>query len=434
MVLDRLAPIPTPDPELDPWFGPNGASRPAQRPPDGKWKTWLIMAGRGFGKTRTGAEFIRWRLQNWQLTRTHRITLAGPTSGDIHKVMLRGESGLLTILDREGIDYHYVQDKSVSIPTYRAEIVLVSAEHPDRFRGLQHDTVWADEIAAWRYLAYAWSQLVFGARLPGGPPQIVATTTPRPLKALKAIIANTSTRMTTGTTYENFGNLDETFHELLEQYEGTNMGRQELMGQLIEDVEGALWQSSRIDETRIHNPVIAAYLRANMKRIVVAVDPATTYGPGADLTGIAAAGVSDSEHVYVFAGYGLRVSPDAWARSAIQLYLDLEADCITAESNQGGEMVRKTILDTAKEMGVDVAVHLEHAKVGKRIRAEPVSALWEQGRGHVVGQLPELEDQMSSFTGDPTLDEEDDIVDALVHAVTKARNRKPRPKGQTKGH
>lgn len=197
----------------------------------------------------------------------------------------------------------------------------------------------------------------------------------------------------------------------------------------VDEFEGGLWERKRINDTRISDTQMIAGLRRTMKRIAIGVDPATTHGEQSNKTGIAAAGLGADDHAYVFAGYGLRATPDVWARSAIQLYLDLEADLITAESNQGGEMVRKVILDTARTMGVTVRVRLVHAHRGKRIRAEPVSALWEQGRGHIIGLLPELEDQLVRFTGEPA--DEDDIVDALVHAVVAVRGSGPR--GVTKG-
>jgi predicted phage terminase large subunit-like protein len=348
------------------------------------------------------------------------ITLTGPTAADVRDIMVEGESGLLAVCDRAGIRYRYVPSKRrIYFPDYGGRALMISADRPDRYRGVQSDTIWADELAAWRYADDAWTQLMLGMRI-GTDPRAAATTTPRPSRFLKALIADASTVVTWGTTYQNLENLHQRFKEqVIKRYEGTNLGRQELEGELIEDVEGALWSYTTIEATRITDPQMITGLKRTMKRVAVAIDPATTSGPESDQTGIAAAGLGPDDHVYVYAGYGLNVTPDTWARSAIQLYLDLEADVITAESNQGGEMVRKVIKDTARAMGVDVNVRLVHAYRGKVIRAEPVSALWEQGRAHMLGTLKEMEDQLCVFP--VAQDEYDDIVDALVHAVVAAR-------------
>lgn len=411
----------------DPWTGKEGQARPAQLAPPGEWAVWLIMAGRGFGKTRSGAEWVRQRIQSGV---AREITLTGPTAADVRDIMVEGESGLLAVCKRAGIRYRYVPSKRrIYFPDYGARALLVSADQPNRYRGVQSDTIWADEVAAWRYADDAWNQMMLGMRI-GTDPRACATTTPRPTKFMKSLIAAIGTVITRGKTYDNHANLHERFKTaVIRRYEGTNLGRQELEGELIEDVEGALWSYTNLEATRITDVQMIGALKRTMKRLAVAIDPATTFGEKSDQTGIAAVGLGPDDHVYAYAGYGLQVSPDQWARSAIQLYLDLEADVITAESNQGGEMVRKIIRDKAKEMGVDVNIKLVHAYRGKVIRAEPVSALWEQGRAHILGNLKEMEDQMAVFP--VAEDEYKDIVDALVHAVVAVRGSAPR--GQMRG-
>jgi predicted phage terminase large subunit-like protein len=283
-----------------------------------------------------------------------------------------------------------------------------SADEPGRLRGPQHDGAWSDEIATWRY-AESWDQLQFGLRL-GANPRQIATTTPRPIKLVRELLANTTTALTRGSTYDNRANLAPAFFEqIITKYEGTTLGRQELMGELVDDVEGAFWTRALIDTARVSPDDVPT-----LKRIAVAIDPATTFGDDADETGIAVAGVDANGQVYVMHGAGYRVSPQEWATRAVGLYQGHEADTIVAESNQGGEMVRQTILNACRELKMKPRIQLIHASRGKRVRAEPVVALYEQGRVHHVGMFSTLEDQMCTFP----ITEDDDQVDALVHAIT----------------
>ena len=390
----------------DPWIGPHGAARPKQVAPPGDWRTWLIMAGRGFGKTRTGAEWIRLRVQSGQ---ARHVIIAGPTAADIRDIMIEGESGLEAVCQRAGFGMTYEPSKRRVTFANGVRATLVSADEPKRFRGLQSDTVWADEIASWRY-PEAWDQMVFGNRL-GTDPRRVATTTPRPIQLLKKLIANPRTVVTAGSTYENEANLAADFiTEVRDAYEGTTLGRQELLGELIEDVEGALWKRANIDLHRVAHDAVP-----EMRTLAVAVDPATTFGENSDQTGIAAAGYGTDGEYYVFHGSGYRISPNAWGTQAVALYDELEADVIAAESNQGGEMVKQTILNACGGRTMLPKITLIHASRGKRVRAEPIAALYEQGRVHHVGMFREMEDQMCGF---PVSDDNDDMVDALVHALT----------------
>lgn len=391
----------------DPWDGPNGTARPNQLPPPGNWKTWMIMAGRGFGKTRSGAEYIRMRVQR---EGARRIVIAGPTAADIRDIMIEGESGLEAVCERAGLHMTYNPSKRRITFANGALAILVSADEPKRFRGLQCDTFWADELASWRY-ADAWDQLQLGHRLSQRPRGIV-TTTPRPIPLIKRMLKKSNVIVTRGSTFENQANLAADFiTDILSQYDGTTLGRQELYAEILEDVEGALWKRALIEDSRYTGDPDNV---PALKSIAVAVDPATTFGEDSDETGIAVAGATKDGQVYVFHGSGNRDSPETWAQRALRLYDTYKADEIVAESNQGGEMVRQTILNAAKNMSLRPKVRLIHASRGKRVRAEPVVALYEQGRVHHVGLFGTLEDQMCTFP----ITEDDDQVDALVHAIT----------------
>jgi len=391
----------------DPWTGPNGTARPNQLPPDGDWRTWLIMAGRGFGKTRTAAEWLRQELQRPNGPR--RAALVGSTASDVRDVMVQGESGLLAVCDRAAFKATY--NPSLRKVTFGngAVAFTYSADEPGRLRGPQHDVAWSDEIATWRY-ADSWDQLQFGLRL-GLNPRQIATTTPRPIKLVRDLIVADSTAVTRGSTYDNRANLAPAFFEqIITKYEGTTLGRQELMGELIEDVEGALWKRAMIDAHRVTLDKLP-----ELKTVSVAVDPATTHGEDSDETGLAVAGLGYDKEYYVLHVSGHRLSPNDWAMKAMTLYDTFQANEIVAESNQGGEMVRQTILNACRDRAMTPRIRLIHASRGKVVRAEPVVALYEQGRVHHVGQFASAEDQMCLF---PVGNDNDDQVDALVHAVT----------------
>lgn len=394
----------------DPWYGPSGEARPAQLPPDGEWGVWLIMAGRGFGKTRSGAEWIRKRVQDGI---ARHVVIAGPTAGDVRDIMVEGESGLQAVCDRAGLGMHYEPSKRRITWATGATATLVSADEPNRFRGLNSDTFWADEIAAWRYATEAWDQMIFGHRI-GHDPRGVATTTPRPVPLIRSILADVadgSSVITTGNTFENVDNLAPKFIATMRRkYEGTTLGRQELYAELIEEIEGALWQMAMIEQARIQMAQLP-----DLKRIVVAVDPATTDKPKSDQTGIAVVGIDDREDIYILAAIGMQASPEAWSKRVMRLYDVYEADAIIAESNQGGQMVRSVIRQAARGRRPMPRIRLIHAKRGKSLRAEPVAQLYEQYRVHHVGALPELEDQMVAFPVEPSVG--DDLVDAVVHGV-----------------
>lgn len=392
----------------DPWDGPHGSARPNQLSPAGDWRTWLILSGRGFGKTRTAAEWVRKEVQDGRMGR---IALVGSTAADVRDVMVQGESGLLACCHRAG--FGAVYNPSLRKVTFAngAVAFTYSADEPDRLRGPQHDGAWGDEIAAWRY-AEAFDQLQFGLRL-GSNPRQVLTTTPRPIALVRDLLAQEATgvvHVTRGTTYDNRDNLAPAFFEqIISKYEGTSLGRQELLGELVDEVEGAMWQRATIDRHRVD-----AAPRLGFERVSVAIDPATTYGDDSDQTGLAVAGRGHDHQGYVLYGAGVRVPPHEWADRAVALYDLYEADEIVAEANQGGEMVRETLLNACIGRPVRPRIRLIHASRGKDVRAEPVALMYEQGRVHHVGTFPNLEDQMCAF---PIIKESPDMVDALVHAV-----------------
>lgn len=405
----------------DPWDGPTGTARPNQLPPDGDWKVWMIMAGRGFGKTRSGAEFIRKRVQNGE---GRRIVIAGQTAADVRDIMIQGESGLEAVCERAGVAMKYEPSKRRVTFANGATALLLSADEPNRFRGPQCDTFWADELASWRY-ADAWDQLMFGHRLRvtrNGvelQPRGIVTTTPRPIAIIKNLLKKSNVTVTRGSTFENRDNLAEDFiRDVIDAYEGTTLGRQELYAEVLEDVEGALWTRALIEAGRITDLALVP----DMAQIAVAVDPATTHGEKSDETGLAVAGRGTNGEFYVQHISGVRVSPNDWANKALDLYEQYEANEIVAESNQGGEMVKLTIANAARDRGMRVPrIRLIHASRGKQVRAEPIVALYEQHRVHHIGVFGAAEDQMCTF---PVGGDHDDQVDALVHAITAVDQRR----------
>jgi phage terminase large subunit-like protein len=386
-------------------------ARPDQLVPEGVWTTWLILAGRGWGKTRTGAETIReWACGPTPLARgkCSTIALVAETSADARDVMVEGPAGILACHSKDFRPTYSPANRRLVWPN-GARAFLYNAVEPDQLRGPQHDAAWGDEVAKWRYMQATWDQMQFGLRL-GIHPQQIVTTTPRPLPLITKLMNDPNTVVTRGRTYDNAMNLAAPFlRQIEDRYGGTRLGRQELEGEVLEDIPGALWQRSNIDKNR--RPEVPSELQ----RIVVAVDPATSSEEGSDETGIVCVGVArDADGYnrgYVLADRSLRGSPEEWARTAVSLYREFEADRIVAEKNQGGEMVESVIRAADR----NVPVSLVHASRGKLIRAEPVSALYEQNRVHHVGRFDELEDQMCTFAADyDRANGSPDRMDALV--------------------
>ena len=375
-------------------------ARPAQLAPAGEWRVWLILAGRGFGKTRSGAEWVRGEVE---AGRAGRIALVGATAADVRDTMIEGESGLLRVFPVEHRPRYEPSKRRVTFSN-GAIATTYSADEPDRLRGPNHDLAWADEIAAWRY-PEAWDQLVFGLRI-GDAPRLVATTTPRPSRLIRTLVDRTDTVVTRGSTYDNARNLSPAFlDEMRTRYEGTRLGRQELNAELLLDADGALWDRDMIDNSRTTSV-------PDLRRIVVAVDPAITSTADSDETGIIIAGVDSSGESFVLEDRTTKGSPVEWASAAVAAYHVHKADRIVAEANQGGDMISHTI----RTVDASVPVKLVHASRGKRTRAEPVAALYEQGRVHHAGSFPELEDQLCMWTPDSA---SPDRLDALVWALTE---------------
>ena len=351
-------------------------ARDSQLPPLGDWRTWLLLAGRGFGKTRSGAEFVRWQVQTGG---ARRVALVAPTAVDARNVMVEGESGILAVCSETSPPQYEPSKHRLTWPN-GAIATTFSADEPNRLRGPQHDFAWCDELAAWRYPA-AWDMLMFGLRL-GNDPRVVVTTTPRPIGLIRELLADPKVVTTRGRTIENQANLAPAFlHQIVTRYQGTRLGRQELDAELLEDVPGALWQRGTIEAARIAGS-------PELTRIVVAIDPAGTSGEQADETGIIVAGRDAAGHGYVLADASGHYAPAEWARTAITAYAAQRADRIVGEVNNGGDMVEATLrmIDPA------VPFRAVRASRGKAARAEPVAALYEQGRLHHLGAFPRLED------------------------------------------
>lgn len=387
-------------------------ARLKQRPPISNWRTWLMLGGRGAGKTRTGAEWLK----GIALGDPHypgcsggRVALVGASFDDMRDVMVEGESGLLAI--------HQKSERPQWISS-RKELIwdngtvgkLFSSASPEGLRGNQFGAVWADEICKWQNLQLTWDMLQFCLRLGNNPRQVV-TTTPKPLKLLKQIMKDPTTITVRSTTSENANNLAHGFIEYVEGiYSGTRLGRQELDGEIIEHNEFALWSREKIEASRLD-------AAPDMNRIVIAVDPPASSGTKSAACGIIAAGKMSDGRCCVLEDRTLtKATPNQWAAEAVALYHKLGADLILAEVNQGGDMVR-TVIHTVDQ---SVPVRSVHASRGKWIRAEPVALLYERNMISHAGRFVELEDQMCAFTPDGMSEGvSPDRVDALVWAITE---------------
>ena len=375
--------------------------RPDQQPPSGAWRTWLILAGRGWGKTRTGAEWVRSIVSTG---RARRVALVARTAADVRDVIVEGQSGILAISPPHERPTWEPSRRRLTWPN-GAIATTYSAEEPDQLRGPQCDSAWCDELAAWRY-PEAWDQLQMGLRL-GDDPRVVVTTTPRPTELVRALAASPTTRVTRGRTLDNARNLAPGVVEALTaRYGNTRLGRQELDGEILDDAPGALWRLAMFDASRVDTA-------PTMRRVVVAIDPAMTAHEGSDETGIVVAGLGLDGRAYVIEDLSGVYPAEQWARRAVEAYRRHRADRIVAEVNQGGDLVASVL------RAVDRAVPVAQVRAtrGKALRAEPVAALYEQGRVSHVGLLARLEDQCVSW--DPASDARSpDRLDALVWALT----------------
>lgn len=361
------------------------------------------MAGRGFGKTRCGAEWVRGMVESKQ---AGRIALVGPTAADTRDVMVEGESGLLNIFPGRQRPVYEPSKRKVTFSN-GAIAMLYSAEEPDRLRGPQHDAGWSDEAAAWKY-PEAWDMLQFGMRLGLNPRQVV-TTTPKPNKLVKDILADPGTVITRGSTFDNARNLAGPFlAKITAKYEGTRLGRQELNAELLDDNQNALWKRSDIDKARCRPGDLPA-----MRRIVVAIDPAVSTEEDSDETGIVVAGLGEDGRGYVFDDITSKESPAKWGAAVLKAYRERKADRVVAEINQGGNLVEALL----RSLDANVSYQGVHASRGKFSRAEPVAALYEQGKVSHVGNFAALEDQLCDYNPQ-VASRSPDRMDALVWAFT----------------
>jgi len=373
---------------------------------------WLILAGRGWGKTRTGAQDIAlYALRN----PNSNCAVVAPTHGDLRRVCFGGPSGLISIIPRECfLKSNDQKGYSSSVSEIRlfngSKITGYAAQEPERLRGPQFHRAWCDEVAAWRY-PETFDQLMFGLRL-GKKPQCVITTTPKPTKLIKDLVERKDVLVTSGSTFENEANLaDSALSMLKDKYEGTNLGRQELYAEIIEDFEGALWKPELIDKARIDED-------RDLSQIIVAIDPAVTANANSDETGIVVVGKDYNNHYYVLEDLSGRHPPEKWGRIAVNAFYEWEADRIVAEVNNGGDLVERLI----RNIDSQISYRSVRATRGKILRAEPISALYEQERVHHVGAFSELESQMCSYTGDTN--SSPDRLDALVWGLTELSKSK----------
>jgi predicted phage terminase large subunit-like protein len=384
-------------------------ARPEQLPPDGDWNTWLCLAGRGWGKTRVGAEWVRDLVASGK---AKRIAIVAPTLRDARQVMVEGESGLLAVCPpelraREGYQPGLGQITFAN----GATVTWFSAEEPERLRGPQFDAAWCDELCAWAR-PETWDMLQMATRL-GEHPRICITTTPKPTPLLKSILKDPRTVISRGSTFDNAKNLAANFLAAVEsKYSGTRLGRQELYAEVLEDTQGALWSLAMLDQHRVKEA-------PELVRVVVGVDPSVTASGSSDETGIVVVGKARDGQLYVLGDHSGRMSVDAWARKVVEVFEHYSADVVVGEVNQGGDLVQRSL----KQAATNLPFRAVRATRGKLKRAEPVAMVYEQGRAHHVGCFNALEDQLVSYT--PTSKTSPDRLDALVWACSELLGTTP---------
>lgn len=389
----------------------DGWSWSGQLPPPGNWRIWLFLAGRGAGKSWTGAQAV------CRVARERpgcRIALVARTSADARDVMVEGVSGIVAVSPDDFMPNYEPSKRRVTWPN-GSMATTFSADKPDQLRGPQHHFAWADELAAWHY-AEAWDHLQFGLRL-GANPRVIITTTPRPTSIIREMVEEARTGdevvLTTASTWDNAHNLSRNALDALrKRYEGTQLGRQELYAEILDSVEGALWTREIIERSRRSSLMPGHTETPGLARIVVGVDPATTSEEDSSETGIVVSAIDSRGHGYVLDDRSLRASPRQWAQIAIAAFDEWQADRVIVEVNQGGEMVSHTL----RTERTTIPITAVRAARGKMARAEPVSALYEQGRISHAGAFPELEDQMCTWVpGEPSPDRMDAMVWCMHH-------------------
>lgn len=422
-------------------------ARPNQLPPLGDWYVWLLLAGRGFGKTRTGAEATAVRMVNRPGIR---VALVAQTFSDGRDVMVEGESGLLIVLERyygEGVHTWWNRSMGELVLPNGSRAKVYSAERPRQLRGPQHHLAWCDELAWWQYPRATWEALVFGLRL-GDAPQIIVTTTPRPVALLRELVDAKDTALTNGTTMDNRANLpDSVVERLVAQYAGSRTGQQELEGILLAEAEGARWTRQLQARARVE------YVVPELDKVVVAMDPATTSGPDSDATGLAVVGrgpapegwtaplgyltqmlaagmtkrqVQELPHLYVLHTEAVHLTPSDAMTRADELADVWDAAHVVLEANNGGDYL-PTVL---RQVAPTRRWRIVHAVGSKLDRAEPLAQLYDQERVHHYGDHEQLEDEQVSYTGGKK-EPSPDVLDAVVHAAADlvpqiAKGRRPR--------
>ena len=376
-------------------------------PPNVEWQTLLWLCGRGFGKTRALCE---WVIDQAMSEGGQRIALVGRTAADVRDILVNGEAGLIKCANKRGMLLNYERIKRLLTFPNGSICQTYTAEQPDQLRGVQFHHAACDELAAWQYDQETWDMLLMTLRLGEGNKIIVATT-PQPTPLIKKLIDTPKIEVVRGSTFDNKDNLSETYIEVLtREYEGTRLGRQELYGEVLLDTPGALWQWKdirRVDE-----------LPDDIIRTVVAVDPAVTNNPNSDETGICVAAKSRSGNYYIIDDLTLKASPLEWGKAVCEAYQRYKADRVIYEANQGGDLVAENI----RVANRTIPIKSVRASKGKYSRAEPIAALYEQGKVYHVKEFKELEDQMSSYNpqfykGSP------DRLDALVWALHELKGQ-----------
>jgi len=386
---------------LDEWI--TNKARPKQVIVDeDKYNIYLLLAGRGFGKTISGAmNIIEYCL-------THPNSICGvvaPTYSDLSKVCFQGDSGIITLLDKDLLAYKGYNKSASEITFYNgSKIIGFPATEADRIRGQNFHRAWCDELASWRYRD-TFDNLMMALRL-GESPKCIITTTPRPTPLVKELFERDDVKKITGSTFENEDNLAKsTISMLRERYENTRLGRQELFAEILEDIEGSLFKREDIDKARVRDKV-------ELTKVVISVDPAVTSNENSDETGLIVVGRGVNNEYYVLDDRSGIYTPDDWIRKAIGLYYEYEANYIVAEVNNGGDLIERLL----RVQDDKVPYRPVRSMKGKMLRAEPVSSLYEQGKVHHVGYFKDLEEQMCHFTGNSV--NSPDRLDALVFAIT----------------
>ncbi len=362
--------------------------------------TWLILAGRGYGKTRTGAETVKWLVEHGGYKN---VMIVGRTAGDVRQAMIQGSSGLLAAYPPWNQPNYQPSTRTIEFPN-GAIAITRSADEPDGIRGPNTDLVWGDELAAWRYVD-AYDQIQFGNRI-GEKPLQIYTTTPRPTALIRMMVDSDDVITRKGTMYENIDNLAlSAVSKLIKKYQHTRLGRQELLAEILDDTPGALWTRKLLE--KCYTAKIP-----QMRRVIVAVDPAISSGEESNETGIIVVGLGEDGYGYILDDVSVQGTPDEWARKAVFAFDQWKANLIVAEDNQGGEMVEYTL----KTIDKRVPVKRVHAKRGKYLRAEPVAALYEQGKVKHYGSFATLEDQQCTWVAG---EDSPDRLDAAVHGLTE---------------